>query len=156
MNDTTYTVDGFYDTSIKIRIPNEDNINYKYNLAAYDVSSSNNNAVLIFLENTKSSSKLTWDEVNSYTIPGATILPNLPIADLDNVLIIVLHDPVSTKDINQIKKGVDTYYAKTDVATNDRQMEIWPAGGYSKIKEKEDPDTVPRVVGMTIIKRTQS
>lgn len=155
MNDTTYTVDGFYNTGIKMRIPNEDNIDYKYNLIAYDVSSAKYNAVLIYLENTKSSSKLTWDGINSYTLPGAITLPNLPITDLDNVLIIVLHESaVTTADINEIKKRVDKYYAETDIATNDRHMVYWPAGGYSIIKEKERPDEVPRVVGMTIIKRT--
>lgn len=154
MNATTYTVDGVY-TNMKLRIPPEDNIRYKYNVTAYDVSTTEYNAVLIHIVNTKGSSEVDWDGANSYVLPTTVQLPALTITAKDKVLIIVLHDGTSD-DPARIKTFVNTFYTETDRTPNDRRKVYWPAGGYTETKEKENPGAVPRVVGMTIIKRTQS
>lgn len=155
MNPTTYTVDGFY-TNMRLRIPPEDNIRYQYNVTAHDVSTSTRNAVLIHIVNTKGHSEVTWDGSNSYVLPATVRLPSLPIATMDNVLIIVLHDGVPD-DTTEIRNRVNRYYAETDRASNDRRKVYWPLGGYSILKKphKGKAPFVPRVVGMTIIKRTQ-
>lgn len=154
MNATTYTVDGVY-TNMRLRIPPEDNIRYRYDVAVYDVSTTTYNAVLIHIINTMDDSEVVWNGSNSYVFPTTIQLPSLPIAGMDNVLIIVLHDGVAANP-TQVRDRVNRYYAETDRTLNDRRKVYWPLGGYSILKKphKGKAPYVPRVVGMTIIKRT--
>lgn len=160
LQDLTYTAEGDFTSSsidLKLCLPNDNSTN-QYGFESYDLSSINTNAILLHLKQSTTNSRLRWSGPDLYDIAAFSSADHKPSQygfdfSKDTALILVFHeDNLSQGDIGHFIDNIDDLYDYTDDFDDDRTIIYWPAS-LKGTKKSKDEKFVPRVVGMTIIRK---